>query len=158
MVHIFSPLTAITSEKAKWIWGPDQKRAFKEIRNTIARQVLLKHPDFSKPFEIYTDALNYQFGAVTVQETWPIAFYSRKLNSAQPNYTTMEKELLSIIETSQQYRHILLGSHCKFYCDHKILGFHHFKSERVRRWRATLEEFDYSFIYCPGKITLLLTC
>jgi Reverse transcriptase (RNA-dependent DNA polymerase) len=30
--HIISPLTAITSEKAKWIWGPDQKRAFKEIR------------------------------------------------------------------------------------------------------------------------------
>jgi RNase H-like domain found in reverse transcriptase len=77
------------------------------------------------------------------------------------NYTTMEKELLSIIETYQQYCHILLGSHCKFYCKHKNLGFHHFKSEPVRRWRATLEEFDYSFIYCPGKdntIADMLSC
>jgi RNase H-like domain found in reverse transcriptase len=136
--QIISPLTAITSEKAKWIWGPDQKLAFKEIRNTIARQVHLKYPDFSKPFEIYTDALDYQHGAVIVQDTWPIVFYSRKLNSAQRNYTTMEKELPSIVETSQQYHHILLGSHGKFFCDRKNLGFHHFKSEHVRRRRATL--------------------
>ena len=40
--HIISPLTAITSEKAKWTWGPDQKQAFKDIRNTIARQFLLR--------------------------------------------------------------------------------------------------------------------
>jgi RNase H-like domain found in reverse transcriptase len=79
------------------------------------------------------------------QESWPIAFYSRKLNSAQRNYTTMDKELLSIVKTAQQYRHILLGGQCKFYCKHKNLMFHHFKSECVLRWRATLEEFDYSF-------------
>jgi hypothetical protein len=126
-------------------------KAFKEIRNTIARQVLLKYPDFKKPFDIFTDASDFQLGVVVVQDNWPIAFYSRRLNAAQKNYTTMEKELLSIIETAQQYCHILLGSHCNFHCDHKNLGFHHFKSERVRRWRATLEEFDYSFIYCPGK-------
>jgi hypothetical protein len=63
----------------------------------------------------------------------------------------MEKELLSVVETSQQYRHILLGNTCRFFCDHKNLGFHNFKSERVRRWRSTLEEFDYTFEYCPGK-------
>ena len=63
----------------------------------------------------------------------------------------MGKEFLSIGETAHQYCHSLLGSHCKFHVDHKNLGFQHFKSERVRRWRATLEEFDYSFIYCPGK-------
>jgi hypothetical protein len=63
----------------------------------------------------------------------------------------MEKELLSIIKTSQQYRHILLGNHCTFYCDHKNLGFDNFRSERVHRWKAILEEFDYSFVYCPGK-------
>ena len=149
--HIISPLTAITSDKAKWIWGAEQKHAFKEIRNTIARQVLLKYPDYKQPFDIFTDASDFQLGAVITQSDWPIAFYSRKLNAAQRNYTTMEKELLSIIETSQQYCHILLGSHCRFHCDHKNLGFNNFKSKSVRRWRATLEEFDYSFHYCPVK-------
>jgi hypothetical protein len=149
--HIISPLSAITSEKSKWIWGPEQQRAFLDVRNTIERQVLLKYPDFTEPFDIYTDASDFQLGAVISQKSWPIAFYSRKLNQAQRNYTTMEKKLLSIIETSQTYCHILLGSHCNFYCDHKNLGFDNFKSERVRRWRALLEEFNYTFIYCPGK-------
>jgi hypothetical protein len=130
---------------------PEQHQAFQWIRNTIARQVLLKYPDFTKPFDIFTNASDYQLGAVISQEGWPIAFYSRKLNSAQRNYTTMEKELLSVIKTSQHYRHILPGSSCRFFCNHKNLGFHHFKSERFKCWRSLLEEFDYSFEYHPGK-------
>jgi RNase H-like domain found in reverse transcriptase len=63
----------------------------------------------------------------------------------------MEKECLSIVETSHQYRHILLGSHCNFYCDHKNLGFNNFKLECVRRWHAKLEEFEYTFTWSPGK-------
>jgi hypothetical protein len=149
--HIISPLTAIASKKSKWIWGDEKQQAFQWIRNTIARQVLLKYPDFSQPFYIFTDASDAQLGVVISQKEWPIAFYSRKLNSAQHNYTTMEKELLSVVETSQQYHHILLGNTCRFFCDHKNLGFHNFKSERVRRWRSTLEEFDYTFEYCPDK-------
>ena len=106
----------ITSEKSKWVWDSTQQRAFVEIRNTIACQVLLKCHDFSTPFDVYTDALDYQLGAVNNQNNWLIFVYSRKLNSAQRNYTTMEKELLSIIETSQQYRHVILGNRCTFYC------------------------------------------
>jgi hypothetical protein len=149
--HIITPLAAITSDKAKWVWVTEQKKAFKEICNTIAHQVLLTYPDFSKPFDIFTDASDYQLGAVIAQEPWPIAFYSRKLNPAQRNCKTMEKELLSIVETAQNYIHIILGGQCTFHCDQNNLGFQNFKSERVRRWRATLEEFQYSFVYCPGK-------
>jgi RNase H-like domain found in reverse transcriptase len=102
-LQLISPLTAITSEKSKWTWGPEQKQAFKDIRNTIACQVLLKYPDFTKPFDVYTEASDFQLGAVISQDKWPIAFYSQKLNSAQQNYIAMEKELLSIVKTSQQY-------------------------------------------------------
>jgi RNase H-like domain found in reverse transcriptase len=103
--HVISPLAQLTSEKAKWAWGPKHKEAFQWIRNTIACQVLLKYPDFSKPFNIYADASDYQLGAVISQDGWPVAFYSRKLNRAQ------------------QYCHILLGATCQFFCDHKTSGF-----------------------------------
>jgi hypothetical protein len=52
---------------------------------------------------VYTDASNKQLGAVIMQEVKPLAFYSRKLNSAQTRYTTGEQELLRIVETLKEF-------------------------------------------------------
>ena len=66
-------------------------------KRIIAREVLLAYPDFSKPFQVHTDASHYQLGAVISQDGKPIAFYSRKLKPEQTRYTTTERELLSIV-------------------------------------------------------------
>ena len=57
----------------------------------IWREVLLAYPDLNAPFEIHTDASKLQIGAVISQKGKPIAFYSRKMNISQHNYTTTEK-------------------------------------------------------------------
>ena len=92
--HILEPLTRISSSKSKFLkgWGSEQDQAFAKIKSLMARQVLLHFPDFFKPFDVFTDASDYQLGGVIVQDNFLVAFYSRKLNSAQRNYTTMEEE------------------------------------------------------------------
>ena len=52
----------------------------------VARDVVLSYPDFNKEFVIYTDTSKRQLGAVITQHNRPIAFFSRKLNSAQATY------------------------------------------------------------------------
>ena len=75
----------------------------------IECEVLLAFPEFNAPFEIHADASKLQIGAIISQKGKPIAFYSRKMNSAQHNYTKTEKELLYIVETLKEFRNILLG-------------------------------------------------
>ena len=45
----------------------------------------------------------------------------------------------------------MIGFKVVIHSDHKNLSFNTFKSERVRRWRLLLEEYDYVFEYTPGK-------
>ena len=61
--------------------------------------MLLSYPNFSEYFLIHTDSSKTEFGWVTSQDIKPIDFWSRKLTSAQINYNTTERELLSIVKT-----------------------------------------------------------
>ena len=129
--HILAPFTALIGEcgltksakkkNKKFHWDPCHQTAFDEIKKVISQEVTLNYPDFSKTFEIFTDASDYQLGAVIMQAGKPLAFYSRKLNKAQCNYTVTEKELLSVVETLKEFRGILLGHEIIVYTDHKNL-------------------------------------
>ena len=93
--HILSPLTeaaAGKTKRAKIKWTDELERAFLEIKKMVSTEALLTYPDWSKPFTIHTDASDFQLDAVISQDDKPIAFFSRKLNSAQRNYRHVPRE------------------------------------------------------------------
>jgi hypothetical protein len=63
-----------------------------KIKKVIGTEVRLCYPDFNKPFHLYTDSLEHQLGVVIMQDKKPIAYYSRKLNTAQKWYKTTERD------------------------------------------------------------------
>jgi RNase H-like domain found in reverse transcriptase len=97
--EILAPLAALTSKTAKWKWEAKHQKAFDDMKPMIAKDALLAYPDFAKEFVIHMDASHTQLSVVISQQGKPIAFYSRKLKPEQTWYTTMERELLSIVET-----------------------------------------------------------
>jgi len=139
-------------KKKPWQWDLIHQEAFDNVKKTIAKEVVLAYPDFTKPFDIYTDASTKQLGAVITQNNRPIAFFSRKLSGAQSKYTVTELELLAIVETLKEFKGMLWGQRLNVYTDHKNLtrdglGL---TSDRVTRWRILLEEYAPEIIYIKG--------
>jgi hypothetical protein len=79
------------------------QQAFDKMRLLLAANALAAYSNHNKRLDIYTDASDFQLGACIIQEGRPVAYFSRKLTKSQQNYTTMEKEMLSIIATLKEF-------------------------------------------------------
>jgi hypothetical protein len=109
----------------------------------------MQAPDWSLPFEIMCDASDYAVGAVLGQrkEKKPHVIYyaSRTLNSAQMNYTTTEKELLTVVFALDKFRSYLMGTSIVVFTDHAALRYLLSKKDakaRLIRWILLLQEFN----------------
>jgi len=149
--HLLEPLSRLTSTKGPFKWTHEQQDAFEELKKTIASETMLFFPDYTKPFDLYTDASDVQLGAVLMQENRPIAFFSRKLTSYQRNYGVGQKEMLCIVEALKEFWTMLLGYPVKVHTDHLNLTYDKLSSNsQIMRWHLMIEEFLPSLEYVEG--------
>lgn len=157
--HISNPLTKLLKKDIQFSWGYEEQTSFESLINKLLSPNILIYPDFDKEFILTTDASGVGVGAVLSQEIdnieKPIAFASRTLNSAERNYSTIEKELLAVIWGTKQFRQYLYGKSFTIITDHKPLVYlYNFNnpSSRLMRWRLLMEEYDYKVIYKKGSL------
>ena len=126
----------------------NEQTAFNEAKHMIQKETMLAYPKFGETFHFYADASDTQLGRVIVQHNRPLAFYARKLNSAQRNYST--GELLSIVETLKSFENILMGQKIVVHMDHLNLLYKKLASAWLIRWRMLLEEFGPEVKHIQG--------
>jgi hypothetical protein len=99
--RIAAPLHALLKADLSFEWTNEQELTFQTLKDRLVSKPILQYPDFSKEFILTADASNDGLGAILSQgeigKDLPVAYASRNLNKADRNYSTSEKELLSII-------------------------------------------------------------
>jgi hypothetical protein len=81
---------------------------------------------------------------VLLQEGQPVAFESRKLNDAELNYQTTEKEMLAVVHALRVWRCYLEGAEFTVYTDHVSNTYFQTQpnlSRRKARWSEFLQHF-----------------
>jgi hypothetical protein len=103
--HILKPLTdeSFLKKRAPIKWTDEMQKAFDKMCLLMAADALAAYLDHNKRFDVYTDASDSQLGACIIQEGRPVAYFLQKLTKSQQNYSTMEKEMLSIVTTLKEF-------------------------------------------------------
>ena len=163
IAEIGKPLRELLSSKRAWIWGPEQERAFKALKEELTKPTVLALYDPKAKSKVSADASSFGLGAVLLQESdggnWrPVAYASRSLSETERRYAQIEKEALATVWSCEKFSDYLLGSHFLVETDHKplvpLLGSKHLSDlpPRVLRFRLRLARFNYTISHVPGKL------
>lgn len=159
--RLVSPLYALLKADAAWVWTDACQSAFEGVKHALTHAPVLATPDFSKPFEVVTDASGRQgggaLGAVLMQEGRVVAFESRRLTGAELNYTTQEQECLGVVHALKIWRCYLEGVKFTVVTDNNpntYLATQPLLNRRQARWSEFLQQFDFQWVYRPGRVNV----
>jgi hypothetical protein len=152
------PLNDLTRKNARFTWSKGCDYAFQHIIKLLSEKPILAYPNSNEKFYLSTDASNMGIGAVLGQKDnqgheHPIQFASRTLNQAARIYSTIERELLAIVDAADKFRYYLYGKKFTIITDHNPLVYLKnitLSSERLTRWRLKLAEYDFDIEYRRG--------
>jgi hypothetical protein len=89
--EVAAPFTNPTKKSHMWAWTGKCQEAFEKLKHFLTEASLLRTPYEYKTYCVVMDASNIGLGKVLLQEGHLIAYESRKLNSAEQNYTTTDR-------------------------------------------------------------------
>ena len=160
---IIDPIRKLLKKDQKFEWSKEAHEALEEIKNQLARQVMLSHADTSRGFLIAVDSSRKGIGYCVMQEDLetkqykPIAFGGRGLTEHERNKLGVtELELTGLAHALQKNR-VLLNNGCKHIVetDHisntYIQSLKKAASGRLARLYLLISEYNLETKYVPGK-------
>ena len=167
--QLFAPLYKLLVKNAVFKWSEVENKCFSDIKIKF-KNANIKNFDASYPIALFTDASPQGIGAVLKQYQegrWqPISFASRSLNSAERNYSQLDKEALGVYYGCNKFREYLLGSNFVIKTDHrpllKLLGPNQEipanVSPIIQRYALRLSNFNYTIEHIKGSLNVQSDC
>jgi hypothetical protein len=125
---IAKPITKLTG-KVEWQWGQEQRDAFDGIKTAMTSAPVLAIPTQDDLICLECNASDYAIGAVLSQNQqglWhPLGYISSSMSETECNYEVYDKELSSIMQALEEWRHLLMGAKhpVEIWSDHRNLTY-----------------------------------
>ena len=151
--RLAAPLHKLQRKNITFIWTKECELSFQSLKSSLATAPILPYPDFTKEFQLETDASDLGIGCVLSQDGHVISYASRTLNRHEKNYSTIEKECLAVVWSIKYHRPYLYGRRFCVISDHKPLQWlKNLKDPvgRLARWALTIQEYDFNITHRSG--------
>jgi hypothetical protein len=131
-------------------WDDERKSAFNNIKTAISQAPVLRSPNFSKYFFLYTFASDQSLATVLTQKDddhneAPISFMSTSLQGVKLNYLAIDKQAYAIYKAVKEFRSYILKNQTKVIVPHptvRSLFTQQEMGERRGNWMVVVQEFD----------------
>ena len=146
-------------------WTPECAKTFKILKSLLIQEPILKYPDPSKPYILYTDASKYAWSCVLTQEYeheieekirnihHPIACASGFFKGSQINWATLTKEAYAIYMSIKKLDYYLQDADIILRSDHLPLKKFLEKktlNSKVNNWAVEIFPYKIKFEYIKG--------
>ena len=168
---IARPLSKLTAHDTIFIWCEQCELSFQILKDTLVSAPILKYPDTSKPYTIFTNVSKYGWAGVLTQEhttmvdgkgitiKHPVTYVSGLFCGSQLYWAAMTKEAYAIYMTVKKSTFYITGHDITLRSDHLPLNKFLKKmmlNNTVNNWAMEIESFKINFVHIAGRDNVLV--
>ena len=144
-------------------WTSKCQVAFEHLKHLCSQTPILAYANYTKPFQLHTDASENGLGAVLYQKQDDgmesvIAYVSRILSRSERNYDAHKLEFLALKwSITKRFHEYLYGGHFEVYTDNNLLTYILTTAKldaTGQRWVASLANCNFKIFYKSGKLNV----
>ena len=164
------PLTKLLAHDCKFELSKQCDISFQMLKDTLCSAPILRYPDTSKPYTLYTDASKHGWAGVLTQSHMstvdgkeitmdcPVLYVSGLFHGSQLNWAALTKEAYAIYMFIKKSTFDLTGHEITLRSDHLPLKKFLRKmtlNKTVNNWSTEIESFNINFVHISGKANVL---
>ena len=159
---ISRPLTQLTRKNEGFNWTTECGKCFNMLKDYLQEAPILRYPDPSADYILYTDASKYAYAGVLTQTIdgtdHPVAYTSGLFRGSQLNWAALTKEAYAIYMSVKKLSFYLDSAQVTLRSDHLPLKKFLEKNTmnaKVNNWAVELESQNINFEFIAGTKNVL---